>query len=158
MEKYYEIGFLLSPTLEQINAETVGKEIDAAIGKIGGTVVDGETPRLRRLAYPIYKVISGKKIGATTGYFGWTKFSVDAEAGTENIDTLNATVEKMEEILRFILIKTIKEKTYVPQEPEQIEENVSEEISGVEEIPDGAVPEVENDSKEGEVVVTTEEE
>lgn len=158
--RYYEIGFLLSPTLEESNAETVSNEIEVAISKIGGTKVDGEMPKLRKLAYPIYKVIDGKKIAATTGYFGWVKFSVEAESSTDNINNLNETVKKMGELLRFLVIKTVKEKTYTPKEPEQFEEEnePSELVEESLELAEEPAPEVENDSREGEVVETESEE
>ena len=74
--RYYEIGFVITPSIEEGNALTVSKEMRALISKHGGNVIDGEEPRLRRLAYPIYKVIGGQKIAAVTGFFGWTKFEI----------------------------------------------------------------------------------
>ncbi len=156
--KYYEIGFVLAPTLEEANAQTVSKEIEAAVGRAGGTVVDGEGPRLRRLAYPIYKIIGGQKIAATTGFFGWTKFSIESDGAGERVAKLEQELKKINEILRFLLIKTVKEKTYTPRAPE-----VEEEILAPESMPDETSEEsngqtASTDSREGDVVEKEKEE
>lgn len=159
--RYYEIGFVISPSIEEENAKTVGKEIGALVAKLGGNVIDGEEPRLRRLAYPMYKVIAGQKIAATTGYFGWTKFEIDQEKSAEAVETLAKNLKSIEEILRSILIKTVKEKTYTPKEPEEMIDEEADVIAPEEIV--GEPVEVDavvtaDDSREGEVVVETKEE
>jgi ribosomal protein S6 len=160
MNRYYEVGFMVTPSLEETNVQTVAKEINALITKLGGSVIDGEEPRLRRLAYPIYKVIGGQKIAATTGYFGWSKFEIDQEKSAEAVETLGKNLKGIEELLRFILIKTVKEKTYTPREPEAMENE--EDLVAPDEII-GEPVEIEatvaaDDSREGEVVAETKEE
>jgi ribosomal protein S6 len=158
--RYYEIGFVVTPSIEESNAQTVSKEIGALISKLGGNVIDGEEPRLRRLAYPIYKVIGGQKIAATTGYFGWTKFEIDQEKSAEVVETLGKSLKTVEELLRFLLIKTVKEKTYTPKEPEPIDEAadvLEPEEAMIEPVEVDAVV-TSDDSREGEVVEETKEE
>ncbi|MFZ3020058.1 MAG: 30S ribosomal protein S6 [Minisyncoccia bacterium] len=158
--RYYEIGFIITPSIEEANVQTVSTEIAGLIAKVGGNVIDGEEPKLRRLAYPMYKVIGGQKIAATTGYFGWTKFEIDQEKSAEGVQSIEKALKTIEEILRSLVIKTVKEKTYTPREPEPMEMEADviapEEIVDVPEEVDAVV--AADDSREGEVVEETKEE
>lgn len=160
---YYEIAFVISPSLEEANASTVSKEIQAMVTKYGGRVVDGEEPRLRRLSFPMYKVINGQKIAATTGYFAWTKFEISSESGSEAAQSIGKELKSINELLRFLVVKTVKEKTYTPKaEPEPVEEVSSGEERPVEETGEfPSDPSSDYDatmSQEGEVVEEAKEE
>ncbi|HEY9586268.1 MAG TPA: 30S ribosomal protein S6 [Candidatus Paceibacterota bacterium] len=155
--RYYEIGFVITPSIEEGNALTVSKEMRALISKHGGNVIDGEEPRLRRLAYPIYKVIGGQKIAAVTGFFGWTKFEIDSEESSNAIPAIEKGLKDVKEIIRFLLVKTAREKTYSPREPEQIEEIFTEETLAT--IPKAVeIQPSAEDSREGKVVEAEKEE
>lgn len=156
--KYYEIGFVITPSIEEENAKIVSKEISSFITKLGGNIIDGEEPRLRRLAYPMYKVISGQKIAATSGFFGWTKFEIDSEKSSEAVQTIEKELKTIQELLRFILVKTVKEKTYIPKEPEAVEEEVPQEGVIEEEIAEDGPEQASDDSREEEVVEEEKEE
>ncbi len=108
--RIYEVGFLVNPTLTPDAAQAVRGQIEEMVTKAGGSVIDGENPRMRRLSYAIFGFINGAKHAFTEAYFGWTKFELPVEA----LDDLNASLKKKEEIIRFLTINTVREKTYAP--------------------------------------------
>jgi ribosomal protein S6 len=106
-ENIYEVGFHLVPFLseEQIGAEVT--EIKAIIEKHNGAVVSEEFPKLKPLAYEISKVTGGVKRNHDKAFFGFVKF-----AGTpEGVIETKTDLDKKDTIIRFILIKTIKDNT-----------------------------------------------
>ena len=105
--RVYELGYLLVPTLpEEKLAEEVSK-IKSEIESKGGIFISEEFPSLKTLTYKMSKVIETRKQKFEQAYFGWVKCEIDAEAIPElkSIFNLNAN------ILRFILIKTVREST-----------------------------------------------
>lgn len=157
--RYYEIAFVVSPSVEEEEALAISEKIGEAVKKITGHTIDGEEPRLRKLAYPIYKVINGQKIAATTGYFGWNKFEIDGEVSGDAINSLDKELSSTQEILRYLLVKTIKEKTYTPQAPEEMEEEMAgEDVETIEAIvPEEAPVSDAEASEEGNVVAKEDE-
>jgi len=105
--KVYEAGFLLVPFIseEQVTAEAA--DIKAIIEKNGGVVIHEEAPKLRPLAYEISKVTAGQKRKNDKAFFGFVKFTALPEAAV----TIKADLDKKDTIIRFILIKTIKDNT-----------------------------------------------
>ena len=101
----YEVGYLLLPSITE---EALGEEantIRLAIEGAGGSVMGEGFPALRALAYPIRK---GNREGGTTytsAYFGFIRF----EILPEKAPLLKQELEKNSSLLRFLLIKTIKE-------------------------------------------------
>ena len=126
--KIYEVGFMISPSISEEEVSQIVSKIESAITSNGGNIFDGETPKLRRLAYPIYKTVRGAKIVATTGFFGWTKFELPAEKSFE----VEKAVRSIDEVLRSLMIKTIREKTY---EPKEIEPELEQTEEILDEIP-----------------------
>ena len=70
--KTYELAYLLSPSIREEEILTHAAKITGVIEQAGGLVKHAETPRKRRLAYPVKK--------QTNAYFGWTIFSALPEA------------------------------------------------------------------------------
>lgn len=107
----YELSFHLAP---EIGDENVAKEfgdIKALIEAHGGVCFSEEMPTLIPLAYEIEKKIDNKKETYTKSYFGWIKFELSAE----NLLSLKTKLETMHVIVRFLLIKTVKENTLAPK-------------------------------------------
>jgi hypothetical protein len=59
------------------------------------------------LAYPMYKVVSNKKTKFESAYFGWVKFDGDPKG----VSKIKKALEAKENVLRFIIIKTVRENT-----------------------------------------------
>lgn len=105
--KIYEIGYLIVPTLpEDKLGEAVGK-IKGDIEGISGVVISEEFPKIRPLAYQINQALTGKIRKFNTAYFGWVKF----ETSTGDIKSLESALKNNEDVLRFLLINTVRENT-----------------------------------------------
>ncbi len=120
---------MISPSVSEDEVGGIVSKIESAITNNGGNIFDGEAPKLRRLAYPLYKVVRGAKIAATTGFFGWSKFELPVEKAA----AVEKEVKIIDEVLRSLMIKTVREKTYEPKEiePELVEEANEETLADV---------------------------
>lgn len=105
--KFYELGFLIVPSLspDQVTAEV--KKLSDLFVKAGGTQVSGEAPVLIDLAYQMVKVIHAHREKCTQGYFGWMKFEIETEAIAE----IKKALDLSDSLLRYLLIKTVGENT-----------------------------------------------
>jgi ribosomal protein S6 len=105
--KVYEIGYLLAPTIKEEDVPMVYGNLKDLIGSMGGVVVSDDMPRMMTLAYQMTKVVSNVRSKFTTAYFGWTKFTV---SGAGVLD-LKKKLDLDPNLVRFLLIKTVKENT-----------------------------------------------
>lgn len=103
----YEVGYLLSP---QISEENVQHEVAGIINTVknhGGIEIGNEEPLLIDLAYEMVKIINHKKNKFTSAYFGWVKF----EAEPAKVISIKDELDGNAQIIRFIIVKTIRENT-----------------------------------------------
>lgn len=103
----YEVGYLLIPTIAE---ENVGGEVTSLkdmLSTNGAQFISDEYPKMIELAYQMSRDIANKKNKFTTGYFGWVKF----ELPTENALTVKGNLDKNESIIRYLMIKTVREST-----------------------------------------------
>ena len=110
--KIYEIGYHIVPLVAQDNVPAEATKLKFEIEKHKGTIISEETPKLRVLAYEIPKMVSGNKHNFDKAYFGWIKF----EALGDAIGKIKEFLEHEENILRFLLIKTVRESTLAPMQ------------------------------------------
>jgi len=89
-QKQYELIFILSPQLEEVDLDNTKKEISEIIAKLGGTINFKESEK-RTLAYPINK--QGQ------GVFLITQISIVPE----NISNLSKQLKLNKQILRYII-------------------------------------------------------
>lgn len=103
----YEVSYLLLPSLalEQVPLEVTS--IKEVISSRGGAVISDEDPILIDLAYPMTKVVQTLRHKATTGYFGWIKF----EMTSGGIEAVKKALDANDKILRYLIIKTVRENT-----------------------------------------------
>ncbi len=105
--KVYEVGFHIAPIVGEDNLSHEVSLIRDVLDTSKAEVVSEDFPRLVSLAYPLSKVIKGTKRVFKEAYFGWIKF----EVVTEQVATVAAEVEKLENVLRSIVVKTVRENT-----------------------------------------------
>lgn len=109
--KIYEVGFHIVPTVPE---DGVGARVtairDVIEGKGGHVIVD-EFPRHMDLTYAMTKVASNKRALYRSAYFGWIKFEVDPK----EIKAIEAGLKADDHILRYILVKTVRENTMAPK-------------------------------------------
>jgi len=105
--KVYELGFHIAPIVGEENVAHEVSEIRNLLDGIKAEVISEDFPRLVTLSYPLGKMIKGTKRSFKEAFFGWVKFEADADKVAE----LHAAVEKLENVLRFLLIKTVRDNT-----------------------------------------------
>jgi ribosomal protein S6 len=103
----YEVGYHIVPA---VSPEKLPAEVDAikaVLGKNGATVISEEFPKLRNLAYQMVKAIGPARHRYDSAYFGWIKFEAQPESALE----IKKALDGNEKILRYLLIKTVRENT-----------------------------------------------
>ncbi|MDZ7726447.1 MAG: 30S ribosomal protein S6 [Candidatus Campbellbacteria bacterium] len=122
----YEIGFHLIPLVSEDEVASHVSKIKSILDDASAEIVSEEFPKLIELAYPISKKVKGGREDFDTAYFGWIKF----ESATDKIGQIDQEVRNIDEVLRHIVVKTLREDTRInteKEEEEPDEEEVSEE-------------------------------
>ena len=100
--------------------EKLGDEVSIlrnAIEQGGGAVILEDFPKMRDLAYKMQKYIDTKKVSFTKAYFGWIKFEGESELAQE----LKKVADEHANVLRYLIIKTIRENTLLTKPKERVE-------------------------------------
>jgi ribosomal protein S6 len=103
----YELGFHIVPTIAEEKVANVFGDIKSLLEKNGAVFISEEYPKMRPLAYAMLKNEAGKNEKFNFAYFGWVKYELPKEAAAE----VKNKLEKNKEILRFLVIKTVRENT-----------------------------------------------
>jgi len=101
----YEIGFHALPNLDEAGAAKVAEAIRAAVEKGDAEIISEGAPSRMRLAYTIVRSTSGHHEKFDEAYFGFIKFATERE----NVPGLEAMLRANREILRFLLVETVRE-------------------------------------------------
>jgi len=138
--KIYEIGYLLVSSLpdEKIPGEV--EEIKNVIAKAEGEVISSEDPILIDLAYPMVKVAGATRQKYSRGYFGWVKF----EGEPTSLETIKKTLDLSSTILRYLIVKTVRENTLLNGKM-VLRQEEREEMLPAEDMTDEAVEAVEGE-------------
>ena len=108
----YELGYHILGTVAE---ENVAKEVDTLkkiLASVKAEIISEDAPKLTGLAYAITKKIGDNNKKFDTAYFGSIKYEVSPEAHA----MVKKGVENMENILRYIIVKTVAENTmYTPK-------------------------------------------
>lgn len=124
--KFYEIGYVLLSSIpkEKVAEQVAGlKEI---LIKAGADITTHGDPELTPLAYTMTKKIHGANHRFDEGYFGWIKF----ELAAGSIAGVKKALDANESILRYLLMMTVKENTYLGKRaPVYVAATISREAS-----------------------------
>jgi ribosomal protein S6 len=107
----YEVGYHIVPIIAEADLGMHVTAIRDVIEAAGGSIIADEYPRHMELAYPMVKIAANKRALHHSAYFGCMKFEVvpaGAQALQEKLKTHDA-------VLRFIVVKTVRENTMVPK-------------------------------------------
>ncbi len=104
----YEIGYLILPSIPEDKLSTVTDKIRKVIADGEGTEIDAEDPFKEDLAYSMSKTIGASRYVLNDAYLGWIKF----EAERSSVPDIKLGLDKIEEVLRFLLIKAPRETTF----------------------------------------------
>ncbi len=91
--KYYEVSYLVGPSVNDVEVTAIDENLRTLLGSFDAVIDSWDSPKRRRLAYPIDKV--------TEAFFGALRFT----APREHAGKINETLKKTKNILRFMLLK-----------------------------------------------------
>lgn len=127
--RIYELGYHLVPTLAVEQIPAASGAVRGMIEQISKDIIAEELPVFIDLAYTIVKTVEHKNKRFDQAYFGWIKF----EANPEGIATLEEALKKDNNVLRYLVVKTIKENTFIAKKfvgAKMKEEEVATEVEG----------------------------
>ena len=107
--RVYELGFHFVPTIAEDEVAVQFSHLKSLIEKRGGQFIAEEMPKFKNLAYPISKKVKAETKNHLSSYFGWVKFEINPE----EIIALEKEIKAFGPMLRFLLIKTVKESTFL---------------------------------------------
>ena len=105
--RVYEVGYHIVPTVKEADVETVLSTIRGSIERSGGVFISEGAPTNIRLSYSMTVHNRGKNVDFDRAYFGWIKF----ESTPESACALETVLNNDPEILRSIIIRTLREDT-----------------------------------------------
>lgn len=107
--RVYELGFWVAPLIPEEDVPSQFSSIKKLIEDHGSSFISEEMPTMKDLAYPIRKMIAGKRYKFEKGYFGWVKF----ETTPDQALSIRDEIARIENIFRSIVVKTLRENTVV---------------------------------------------
>jgi ribosomal protein S6 len=110
--RIYEVGFHIVPIVAEENLSEETTFIRDAITNAGGEIISEGAPSKMKLAYAVDVEVGGDRKTFNTSYFGWIKF----ELLGENLEKVKKALDLRENVLRHLIVKTIREDTIVPRE------------------------------------------
>lgn len=137
----YEVSYLLLPSIASEQAPSKAEGLKDMLVSAGGEIISLEAPILIDLAYPMTKVVQTVRHKVNSGYFGWIKFEIEKEG----IEAVKKALDNKEEILRYIIVKTVRENTLLNGKmmfkKEEIKSQGEDALSDIPEIEKEIVPE-----------------
>lgn len=109
----YEVGYIMVPTIAEENLGAEVTEFKDTLIEKGAVFISDEYPKMTELAYEMARLIDNKKQKFSYGYFGWVKF----ECSTIQSKAIKEILDENEKIVRYLLIKTVRESTMSPKRP-----------------------------------------
>jgi ribosomal protein S6 len=109
----YEVGYLMVPTIAEENLGAEVTEFKDALKEQGVSFISDEYPKMIELAYEMSRSIANKKQKFSYGYFGWVKF----ECTPAQARVIKDALDKNEKLVRYLLIKTVRESTMSSKRP-----------------------------------------
>ena len=111
-KKLYEVGYLLIPLIPEDKLADEVNGLRTYIESANGFIVGEDQPKMRRLSFAIkQRGIASKRLRFEDAYFGWMRFQA---TGTDVL-AINEAFDKNDKVLRFILIKPIKDVPRIPR-------------------------------------------
>jgi len=105
----YELGFHLVPTILEDGVAAVVEKVRATLGD--AEIISEQFPARIQLAYTIERSVQGKREKYADAYFGSVKFALDRE----KVQAVQSALRGMREVLRFIVIETVREDVPAPR-------------------------------------------
>lgn len=103
----YEIGYHIVSSIAEENVPKEVETVKALLSDVKAEIIAEDAPKLTNLAYSISKATGGLRRKFDKAYFGWIKFELETEA----VPGLKKKLDGLENVLRYLLIKTVHENT-----------------------------------------------
>ena len=139
--RIYEVGYLLVSSVVESDVSREVTALKDILEKEKVGFISEEFPKLRALAYPMRKHIGGAWQTFSNGYFGWIKF----ECSPESAKRIDLELRHNASLLRYLLIKTIRETVLVGAKPPRSDAPRVKREAPTEAAPSAPVSEVELD-------------
>jgi ribosomal protein S6 len=107
----YEIGFHIVLTVGEDGIPAVVEKLRGELSKHEAEIIKDDFPRKIVLAYIIERAAAGKREKYADAYFGSIKFALERE----NIPALEVYLRSSKDILRYLLIETVREEVQSPR-------------------------------------------
>lgn len=107
----YEVGYHIVPIVGEDNLGARATKVRDVIESHKGMIIADEFPRALELAYPMAKVAENKRATYTSAFFGWFKFQALPDA----LVAIDKDLKKDVDILRYLVVKTVRENTMSPK-------------------------------------------
>lgn len=109
----YEVGYHIVPNIDETEVLTHVSKIKSLIEEKEGVILSEEMPKMMNIAYDISKNINSKKQNFNKTHFAWIKFEMDRS----RIMRLKNEIKDLQNILRFLIIKTVRGDTmHIPKQ------------------------------------------
>ncbi len=105
--RVYEVSFIFDNKIDENTALEKANAIKQSIATLGGSFISEEVPYMRELAYEMIRVVNNVNVRFNEGYFGWIKFEMEGS----NVKELEKGLKLDEQIVRFLVVKTVRENT-----------------------------------------------
>ena len=115
--KLYELGFHIVGTIDSNKVASVIDEIKSLIINHHGDIVCEGEVREMTLAYTMVKHVAGVNKKYNQSLFDWIKFTMNPE----DVVKLKTAVDSNENIIRFIIIKTVNDDNHSTSKMVEIE-------------------------------------
>jgi ribosomal protein S6 len=146
----YEVGYHLLPSVDEPEVPVQSLKIKSIIEENEGVIISEGMPKMTILSYDISKTIDTKKQKFNKAYFGWVKF----ELNPSQISNIKSKFEGLPNVLRFIIVKTVKEDTmHTPKIPMFKKESNNREEKGEEHAEKTKASEAERDKSIDQLII-----
>ena len=99
----YEVSFHIIPTVGEDGVQAVLEKVRILLGD--AEIISQTFPTKMTLAYRVERAQAGAREKYTESYFGFIKFATNRE----NIATIEQGLRALHEVLRYLLIETVRE-------------------------------------------------
>lgn len=97
---YYEVGYLLAPTLPDDEAAETETDLHEQITSADGEIVSAQSPEMRELSYEIEVKEAGEQREFSRAQFGWVQFSFNPE----DVNQVESIFAQADDVIRHLLI------------------------------------------------------
>lgn len=105
----YEVGFHLLPSIPEEGLVAAVEKVRALLGE--AEIISEGSPQKTTLAYTIERTHTGSREKFNQSFFGWIKFAAERQA----LSAIETALRGMNEVLRFIIIETVREDASAPR-------------------------------------------